>query len=187
MRGYGQRRKERLERIRRRVEFLSERIERNPPADFDQMERSALLWAIEEIERWDAVAEIVSGESSDAGKLAAISTLIRSRLSPSEADLARTPGLAKVVDSIAQFQAARSLTAPMPDGQTRILELESRLSSLSEKLEGLVKEWREVVEQEDNDEWGRERASVRTDDADELSALLGEEPRGRQTKEQEKT
>jgi hypothetical protein len=73
------------------------------------------------------------------------------------------------------------------DGLRRQHELESRLSSLSEKLEGLVKEWRQIVEQEDNDEWGRERASVRTDDADELSALLVEEPLRTPKQEKDKT
>jgi hypothetical protein len=39
-----------------------------------------------------------------------------------------------------------------------------------------VAEWRQYIAEEDNDEWGRERASTLSDAADELEALIGASP-----------
>lgn len=44
--------------------------------------------------------------------------------------------------------------------------------SLEAQIQQLLAEWRQIVAEEDNDDFGRERASVRSDDIDALAALL---------------
>jgi len=53
------------------------------------------LWALEEIARWDVVADVLLSAESETQKIETIAILLRSRLRPSEADLARTTALAR--------------------------------------------------------------------------------------------
>ena len=96
MRGYKERCQERLDRLRRRVHFLDNRVASRPGVEsgHDKAERSAILWAIEEVERWDTMTEILLSDQSDTEKLAAIAKLLKSRLRSIEQDVARTPALA---------------------------------------------------------------------------------------------
>lgn len=99
MRGYRQRCRERLERLRRRAEWLAQRIAAHSRSkgdySYDASERSALLWAIEQIEQWDVVTDVLMSGESNAEKIARLESILRSRLQPSDADLARTPALAR--------------------------------------------------------------------------------------------
>lgn len=45
-------------------------------------------------------------------------------------------------------------------------------SAREQALRHLVETWKKIVAEEDNDDFGRERASVRSDDIEELAALL---------------
>jgi hypothetical protein len=56
--------------------------------------------------------------------------------------------------------------------QALALNALERITALEGALRAKVADWRQYIAEEDNDEWGRERASVRSDDADELDALL---------------
>jgi hypothetical protein len=58
-RGYKQRCAERFERLQRRAAFLAERIAMRTDIDsvHDKQERSAVLWAIEQIGYLDVIAE----------------------------------------------------------------------------------------------------------------------------------
>jgi hypothetical protein len=52
------------------------------------------------------------------------------------------------------------------------LSAEALLLAHQQTLRGLVASWRKQIAEEDNDEWGRERASTLSDAADELEALI---------------
>lgn len=107
-------------RLRRRADFLTFRIGNAAASErrFDRQELSATLWAIEEIERWDAVAEVVLSDQSDGEKVAIVASLLRSRLRPSDADMARTPQLARNYGTV---ERARAVNAVDPhDGDTEV-------------------------------------------------------------------
>lgn len=111
-RSYRQRCEERVERIRYRIKFLEERIARDPDKErvFDKQERSALLWVIEEIERWDTVADVLSSEQPDAEKVETLRSILRSRLKPSVGELERHPALAKRQAEYQAWKASRDVT-----------------------------------------------------------------------------
>lgn len=97
-RDYIQRRADRLDRLRKRAAWLQRRIELAKPRELthDIQERSALLWAVEEIERQEIIAGIVgSPDLTSEDKILELRTLLRARLQPTPADLERTRGLRK--------------------------------------------------------------------------------------------
>jgi hypothetical protein len=97
-RSYRQRCEERFARLRRRAEFLTERIALLVDRENrgDKSERSALLWAIEQLELLDVIADVLNGDQGESEKLAAIASVMRSRTQPTHADRERTKGLQRV-------------------------------------------------------------------------------------------
>ena len=71
----------------------------------DQAELSALLWALEELARLDAIARVLQDDDKLPGavqKVIAIGSILDARHEPTDADLARTPALARLYQASAQ-------------------------------------------------------------------------------------
>jgi hypothetical protein len=56
--------------------------------------------------------------------------------------------------------------------EQQLAEAQERITALEGALRAKVASWRKQIAEEDNDEWGRERASTLSDAADELEALI---------------
>lgn len=92
-RSYEKRREDRIVRLQHLADFLRGRVEAGASRneDRDKAQYSALLWAIEEIGRFDTVEAAIRDESlSPLSKLIAIGALVNARHEPSEADILRT-------------------------------------------------------------------------------------------------
>ena len=96
-RSFTQRRLERRERIIERVQFLTNKMCRADISEGSKrhatMERSALLWALEDIERLDDIAEVLATADDDTDAVDRINAVIESRDRPTDEDRARTPQL----------------------------------------------------------------------------------------------
>ena len=99
-RSYRQRCSERRARLQERAEYLTEKIDADPAVNrsYDAQERSALLWAIEQIDLFATIEAALVEDLTDEEKLHAIGAVIATRLHPSPSDLERTPGLRKTME-----------------------------------------------------------------------------------------
>lgn len=99
MRTFTRRRADRIERIERRIEFLSERLRQypgdTPTAAHVRKERSALQWALEDIERMNKIEAALAEHADAADIIMAIEAICESRRRPTEEDMERTPALAR--------------------------------------------------------------------------------------------
>jgi DNA repair exonuclease SbcCD ATPase subunit len=73
-------------------------------------------------------------------------------------------------------QLEMRLREKLAAAELRAEAAEQRITALEGALRAKVAEWRQYIAEEDNDEWGRERASTLSDAADELEALIGASP-----------
>jgi hypothetical protein len=69
-------------------------------------------------------------------------------------------------------QLEMRLREKLAAAELRAEAAEQRITALEGALRAKVAEWRQYIAEEDNDEWGRERASTLSDAADELEALI---------------
>jgi hypothetical protein len=69
-------------------------------------------------------------------------------------------------------QLEMRLREKLAEAELRAEAAEQRITALEGALRAKVAEWRQYIAEEDNDEWGRERASTLSDAADELEALI---------------
>jgi hypothetical protein len=98
-RSFRQRRFDRAERLLYRAEFLERRIAQEPEAvrSHDKQERSALLWALEEIGRLDEIENILDDASlSEGQRVLMIGAVCESRYRPTDDDVARTRQLQRL-------------------------------------------------------------------------------------------
>lgn len=99
-RTFTQRREERRDRLVDRVQFLTNRMCRADVSEGAKrhatQERSALLWALEDIDRLTAIEGVIDDRGlSDGARVMAIEAICESRYRPTEADMDRTPQLAR--------------------------------------------------------------------------------------------
>lgn len=101
-RSFARRRHDRRERVIERVQFLTNKMCR---ADISEnarshatRERSALLWMLEEMDRLDEIADVLTRESDDAAAVDQINAIIETRDRPTDDDRARTPQLARLIE-----------------------------------------------------------------------------------------
>lgn len=123
MRSFNVRRDDRTIRLQQRAEFLEQRIKNAEGVAgvrglrFDKAERSALLWALEELERLDRIEEAVStNELSEGDQLRLIEAIVEQRHQPSEDDLARTGGLRRRAEDDRSVERAISTTRSVEKG-----------------------------------------------------------------------
>jgi hypothetical protein len=99
-RSFAQRREDRRDRLVDRAQYLTNRmcnadISENAKAHVTR-ERSAILWALEEIDRLTAIEDVLDDAGLNEGaQLAAIDAICESRYRPTDADRERTPQLAR--------------------------------------------------------------------------------------------
>lgn len=99
-RSFAQRREDRRDRIVERAQFLTNKMCR---ADISEgarshatRERSALLWALEEIDRLTAIEDVLDDSAlSEGARIVAIDAICEQRYRPTDADRQRTPQLAR--------------------------------------------------------------------------------------------
>lgn len=99
-RSFNQRKRERHQRLRDQAQHVANRMcrpDRNErQLSWDRREFSALMWALEEIDRLDRVEDALSDEALDEDqKLHVIDAICEERYRPTDEDLARTPALAR--------------------------------------------------------------------------------------------
>lgn len=99
-RTYRQRCIERRMRLLERAEYLTQKIDAHPDKNFayDAQERSALLWAVEQIDLFATIEEALGSDLDDSEKVHAIGAVIAARIHPSKADMDRNPGLRKTME-----------------------------------------------------------------------------------------
>lgn len=116
-RTFARRVRDRIERLERRAMYLQSRIvgleSVGKDPRFDKQERSAILWALEEIDRLDAIVEALEDRSlSDGERLAVITVVCDSRWKPTEADLERTPGMASYYERLRELHESAVAVDP---------------------------------------------------------------------------
>lgn len=98
-RSFAKRREERYDRLVDRAQWLSNRLCRPELTDGQRRqtttERSAVLWALEEIDRLDEIEDVLDSSLSEGEQLLRIETICESRTRPTDADRQRTPQLAR--------------------------------------------------------------------------------------------
>lgn len=110
-RTFALRRDQRRDRLIERVEFLVRKIcdanTSEGAARHARMERSALMWALEEIERLDDIESILNSEMTDERAVSLIGVVVDRRHHPTEDDLDRNEGLAKWLERRREKQRER--------------------------------------------------------------------------------
>ena len=98
-RSFAKRRQERRERVVERIQFLVNKMCR---ADISEnarshatRERSALAWMLEEMDRLDEIAAVLSATTDNDEAIDQIVAIIESRERPTDEDRERTPQLAR--------------------------------------------------------------------------------------------
>lgn len=94
-----QRRRDRIERLRERMDFLRHRLQAgcSRREDRDKAEISALAWVLEELDRFDLIEQAIrSDDLSQTAKLIAIGSVVHARYEPSDADIQRTKQLQRL-------------------------------------------------------------------------------------------
>lgn len=89
-------------RLQERADYLTAKIEADPSKNmaYDAQERSAILWALEQIELLDRIDDTLSDRSlaDDSQMVTALVAVMDDRRRPTANDLARTPGLRKTIE-----------------------------------------------------------------------------------------
>lgn len=105
-RSFAVRREQRRERIVERVQWLVNKLCKPEISEGARRhalsERSALMWALEEIDRLDEIEDIINSDTTDARAVAKIGIIVDSRHKPTEDDRSRTPQLGRQHDDAAR-------------------------------------------------------------------------------------